>query len=222
MSKVKILGITKKSLNESKDYKVKMREEPKIQIGDAIIYDKKKGYVIGAIGEQWIIQCQYSTFTVNEKDLTSLKKRREVEGLDQFKFDEKTQGLLFEQMVQCGIFMGRTPIKTRGCAVKYSEWKKAKDDDHVKVLVETEIQMYPKANVKVLEDVNSFANPENYIEGVVVDEETDEAMESVMINVEDYTAGIGDADMVRILRKDPSGEPQLDTLPKALLKTLSV
>lgn len=219
----KILGVKKRSLNESKEetFKVVMKPAHKIQIGDDVIYDKKRGSVIGAIGEQWIVQCQYATYTVDSKDLTPLGEKREVYGYDQFKFDEKTQSLLFEQMVGCGIFMGNTPVKITGCNVKYSDWRDAKPEDQIKVMVESATQFFPKDQIRILEDVNSFANPDNYIEGVIVDEESDEAVENVMINAEDYTNTVGDADSVRILRK-VAGETELSTFPKALLKTLSV
>lgn len=218
---IKILGLKKKSLNESKDYEIKMKPAPKIQIGDTVIYKKQKGYVIGAIGEEWIVQCQYSTYTAKSSELTSLMNKGNVYGLDQFKFDDKTQKVLFEQMVSCGIYMNNVAIKTQGCHVKFSDWSNAKPEDPIKILVEGSIQMMQKNNVRILEDINDFANPENYIEGVIIDESTGEAIESVMINVSDYTSSIGDAEMVRILRKQ-DGEPQLDTIPKALLSTLSV
>ncbi|NJO89836.1 MAG: hypothetical protein HC831_13480 [Chloroflexia bacterium] len=199
-----------------------MKKESKIQIGDDVIFNKQRGNVIGAIGDKWIVQCQYSTYTCESKDLTNLKDRREVHGLDQFKFDKKTQALLFEQIVSCGIYMGRTPIKITGCSTQYSSWRDAKDDDPIRVMMaEGGSQMFPKNQVQILEDINAFANPDNYIEGVIVDESTGEALESVMINVEDYTSSTGEAGPVRILRK-AGDEQEIDTVPKAILKTLSV
>ena len=218
---IKILGLKKKALNENKDYKIKLRPEQKIQIGSEVIYEKQRGSVIGAIGDKWIVQCQYSTYTVDSKDLTNLAERREVYGLDQFKFDDKTQKVLFEQMVKCGVYMRNVPIRTQGCHVKYSEWLNAKDEEPVRVLVESKTQMFNKSQIRILEDINSFANEGGYIDGVIVDESTGEAIESIMINVEDYTAATGDAGMVKVIRT-MDGEPVADTLPKAILSTLSV
>ena len=224
----KILGLKKKSLNEGKNegrpdetFKVVMKPEHRVQIGDDVIYDKQRASVIGAIGEKWIVQCQYSTYTVETKDLTSLKAKRDVYGYEQFKFDEQTQSLLFEQMVRCGIFMGTTPVRTMGCNVKYSDWRDAKDDTQLRVLVEGATHFFPKAQIQILEDINDFANLDNYIEGVIVDEADEKAVENVLINAEDYTNSIGDAESVRVLRK-VDGKSELETIPKSWLKTLSV
>jgi hypothetical protein len=225
---VKILGLKKKSLNEGKKegrpdetYKVVMKPEHKVQIGDDVIYDKQRASVIGAIGEKWIIQCQYSTYTVESKDLTALKAKRDVYGYDQFKFDEQTQNLLFEQMVSCGIYMGNTPVKITGCNVKYSDWRDGKDDTQLRILIEGSTQFFPKSQIRIFEDINDFANLDNYIEGVIVDEEDEKAVENVLINAEDYTSTVGDAESVRVIRK-VNGESELETIPKAWLKTLSI
>lgn len=222
---IKILKVVKK-LNEgdTHEYHVSLKPVPRrMQIGDSVIYEKKKGFITGAHGDNWIVQCQFQTFWAKTNQLTSLETKTKVVGYDQFKFDKKTQELLFEQMVKCGIFMNNIPIKLNGCYVNYADWKKAKDDDHIQIMVENQTTLYEKSIIRIIEDVNSFANPANYIEGVIIDERTDEAIENVMINVEDYTNGLGDADPVRILRiEEESGEEMTDTIPKALLRTLSV
>ena len=77
------------------------------------------------------------------------------------------------------------------------------------------------------EDVNDFANPDGYIPGVVIDESTEEVVESIMINAGDYTNAIGDTDMVRVIRqgedkKDDFEGQTIETMPKAILRTLAV
>ena len=60
-----------------------------------------------------------------------------------------------------------------------------------------------------------------FVEGVIIDESTGEAIENVLINVIDYTQAVGDTDEVRII-KEINGEQMISSAPIALLKTLSV
>jgi len=127
--------------------------------------------------------------------------------------------------------MGNTPIKTNDCYVMYSDWMNAKPNDTIKVLVEGEISMMPRNQVKVFEDPNDFANPEHYVEGVVIEEivknnedggepiRTERAAKNVLINAIDYTQAVGDASPVRVLNPITKS---IETYPKSLLRTLSV
>ncbi len=221
---VKILGVSKINEGDTHEYHVSLKPVPRrMQIGDAVIYEKKKGFITGAHGDDWIVQCQFQTFWAKTNQLTSLEEKTKVVGYDQFKFDKKTQELLFEQMVKCGIFMNNVPVKVSGCYVNYADWKHAKDDDHIQIMVENQAALYEKSIIRIIEDVNSFANPANYIEGVIIDVNTAEAMENLMLNVEDYTMGSDDENApVRVLRVDDQGNQFTDTLAKATLNTLSV
>ncbi len=226
---------TKGRLNESKDskgfgssnapFKTKETAVMRAQLGDAVLYKNMKGYITGAIGEQVIVSVQFSTYTcdVNSKDLRLLDPKPTVIK-PPFKFDERTQKVLFEQYVRCGLYMGSTNVKNNDCYVKYSDFRDAGPDDKINVMVEGQLAIMDKAHVRVYDDVNEFANPEHYVEGAIIDEATEEVVENVLINAEDYTSGTGEADMVRIIRGVSEGEdePELDTLPKALLRTLSV
>ena len=138
------------------------------------------------------------------------------------KFDAKTQKVLFEQFVKCGIFMGNTPIKTTNCFVQYSEWSKAQLHENVNVISDGHLNIMLRENVRIFEDVNNFANPEDYVEGVIIDEFTGDAKESVLINAIDYTSTIGDSDGVKVIRGIKTENPQMENLPKVILKTLSV
>lgn len=192
------------------------------QIGDTVMYDKQKGSVIGQTGDgDLIVQVQYSTHKANPKDVKVLGAK--VETLKPpFKFSKETQKLLFEQFVKCGIYMNNVPIKTSDCYVMYSDWQNAKLEEQINVIVEGQNNLLPKAQIKVFEDANEFANLDNYIEGVEIDEVTEEPISSVRINVIDYTDAIGDAEPVRIIRGGDGEEPTVDTVPKATLRTLSV
>ncbi|MFW6311168.1 MAG: hypothetical protein ACOC1K_02920, partial [Nanoarchaeota archaeon] len=149
------------------------------QIGDTVMFDKKKGYVIGQTGDgDLLIQIQGSTSKAKPKDVKVLGAKAKEMKLP-FKFDKKTQKLLFEQWVRCGIFMETIPVKTSNCYVKYSDWKVAKDDDSIGVIVEGNNILTPKNHVRIFENVNDFANLENYVEGVEIDEATGDAISNV-------------------------------------------
>jgi len=192
------------------------------QIGDKVTYDGKRGFIIGqASNGDLLVQVQGSSEFVSPKKVKVVGMKAKVMELP-YKFDEKTQKVLFEQFVRCGIFMGNTPVKTQNCYVKYAQWKNAKLDENVNVISDGQLNILPKQNVKVFEDPNQFANPEDYVEGVVLDKLSGEATANVLINAVDYTKAIGDADPVRIIRGPESETPQLETLPRSILRTLSV
>lgn len=191
------------------------------QIGDTVMYDKQKGYVIGAIGNDLIVQVQGSSYVTNSKEVKVLGLKAETLK-PPFKFSKETQKLLFEQYVRCGIFMGNSPIKTNDCYVRYSDWTEATNEQQIPMVVEGQQVLLPKIQIRIFEDVNKFANLDNYVEGVIIDEVTGEAIENVSINVLDYTEAIGDADPVRIIRGGEGTDPITDTVPKATLRTMSV
>lgn len=192
-----------------------------VQIGDKVYHDKEKGFVIGQIQNKVIVQVQGNTYLVDPKDLKEYKKKT-ITTEPHMKFDEKTQKVLFEQYVKCGVYLGNVPIKLNDCFVKYSTWDNAQPDQQIKVLVEGNNTFMPKSQVKILENLNDFANEDNYIPGVIIDEATDEVVENILLNAIDYTNAIGDADSVRIIRETPTGEQEMQSVPKGMVRTLSV
>lgn len=200
---------TLKTLNES------------VQIGDTVRLDGKKGFVIGELGGKIIVQIQGNTEYVAPSKVKENTPKPKEEVKPPMKFDEQTQKLLFEQMVRCAIYMDNVPIKLHGCYVKYSSWAVAQNEQQIKVMVEESPTFMPKSQVRLFEDINAFANEDNYIPGVIIDEETEDALENILLNAIDYSEAIGDADPVRII-KGEGEEQELQTLPKAALRTLSV
>jgi len=95
----------------------------------------------------------------------------------------------------------------------------ANDNQHVPILVEGKNFVFEKTNIRILEDVNEFANPDNYVEGVVIDPKNSEAIKNVMINIIDYTHAVGDDDEVRVFT---SNDEPVTYYPRSLLRTLSV
>jgi hypothetical protein len=193
------------------------------QLGDSVIYKKMKGFITGAIGEQVIVSVQNSTYTcdMNSKDLKILNKKPSI-AKPPFKFDEKTQKVLFEQYIKCGVYMNNVPVKTNDCYVKYSDWRDANMNEQINVMVEGQLNMMAREIIRIYEDVNDFANPEHYVDGVIIDETSGEVVENVKVNAEDYTMTHGDSDMVQIIRQHPGAEPELSEMPKVLLRTLSI
>jgi len=192
------------------------------QVGDKVIYKGQRGYIIGqAQNGDWLVQVQGTSDFVNPKDVKVVGIKAKTMELP-FKFDEKTQKLLFEQFVRCGIYMGNTPIKVQNCYVKYSQWKDAKIDENVNVFSDGQLNQMPKQQVKVFEDPNDFANPEDYVEGVVIDEASGNVIENILINAIDYSGTIGEAEAVRVIKNPGSPEASLESMPKALLRTLSI
>lgn len=193
-----------------------------VQVLDKVILDKERGYVTGEINGKMIVMVQGSTYLVDPKELKEYNKKAEPTVVPHMKFDEKTQALLFEQFVKCGVYHGNVPIKMNDCYVRYNQWEKANDDQQVKVIVEGNVTFMPKSQVRILEDLNDFANEENYIPGVIIDEATEEVIENILLHAIDYANAIGDADSVRIIKMSPEGVQEMQTAPKSMLRTLSV
>jgi hypothetical protein len=189
-----------------------------ITVGDEVIYDGNRGYITGETQGKLIVQVQGSTFLVTPKDVKLKHPKADSMKLP-YKFDKVTLKNLCEQQVRCGIYQGNTPIKISGCYVNYNSWNDANDNQHVPILVEGKNFVFEKTNIRILEDVNEFANPDNYVEGVVIDPKNSEAIKNVMINIIDYTHAVGDDDEVRVFT---SNDEPVTYYPRSLLRTLSV
>lgn len=192
------------------------------QIEDTVRLHKQRGFIIGEIEGKKIVMIQGSTFLVDDKELTEYHKKADLVTLPHMKFDEDTQKLLFEQYVRCAVYMNNVPIKLTDCYVKYSSWEKAVPSQQIKVLVEGNTTFIAKEQVRIYEDLNVFANPDNYVPGVIIDETNEDALENVLINAIDYSNAIGDADPVSIIRKTVDGTQEMQSLPRASLRTLAV
>jgi len=192
------------------------------QILDKVRYEKDRGYVIGEIEGKLLVQIQGNTVLVDPKEVKEWNKKPDLITVPHMKFDEETQKLLFEQYVKCGVFSGNIPIKMNDCYVKYNQWEKATSDQQIKVIVEGNATFMPKSQVKILEDLNDFANEDNYVPGVLIDEATGDAIENILVNAVDYTQALGDADAVKIIKKNLSGQQEMQSAPRAMIKTLAV
>jgi uncharacterized protein (UPF0147 family) len=193
-----------------------------LQILDKVVHDKSRGYITGEIDGKYIVMVQGSTYLVDPSELKEYTKKPDLTTVPHMKFDEKTQALLFEQFVRCGVYSGNVPIRLQDCYVRYNQWEKASPDQQIKVLVEGNTIFMPKSQVRVLENLNDFANPDNYVPGVLIDEATGQVIENILVQAIDYTNAIGDADGIRIIRETPAGDQEMQTVPKAAVRTLAV
>ena len=79
-----------------------------------------------------------------------------------YKYDPNTLKGLFEQYVKCGMFMNDMKMTPDDCKMKYSDYVNAANDDKVSVLVENQKLSIDRKYMRVLEDVNDFANITDY------------------------------------------------------------
>jgi len=190
------------------------------QIGDTVRIDGEKGFVIGQIDGKIIVQIQGDTKYVDPKKVKENKKSPDITTEPHMKFDDKTQKLLFEQLVRCGIYMGNIPVKLTECYVKYSEWANASLEQPIKVMVEGNSAFMNKSQIRLFEDINAFANPDNYVPGFIINEDDGTLLEDILVNISDFEHTIGDADSVRVIRENGNIQ-ELQSYPKSSIQTLS-
>lgn len=189
----------KKNENASKPrvfLKKKLNENA--QIGDEVVLDGKRGYVTAKINNKLIVSIQGNTKETSEDSVTIKHTNTPDEiNMKQMKFDELTQKVLFEQFVRCGIYMNNIPIKTTNCFVNYSSWNKAQLDENVSIIIDNNTCIYPKNQIKIHENINDFANPNNYAKGKILG-----LNETVLYNITDYnnSIGYGTSTQIRIIK----------------------
>ena len=200
--------------NESVDVKKNFETlNENTQIGDAVIVNGEKGYVIGQMGDgDLIVQVQFSTKKVNPNEAKLVGEKPEQLVKPPYDFDEATlQNLttkaLFEKYVACGIFMGNTAVKTNDCVTKYSDWKNADNDEPIQVIVEGRSTNQYKKHIKILEEVNDFADPTPYAWGIYTNPDGDS--EDVLVNSLEFAGSYADAQGVTVIRN-------IDTTPTAV------
>ena len=79
-----------------------------------------------------------------------------------YKFDPNTLKGLFEQYVKCGMFMNGIKMTPEDCKMKYSDYVSAGNEDKIPVLVENQKLFIDRKYMRLLEDVNTFANVAEY------------------------------------------------------------
>lgn len=193
------------------------------QVLDKVSYKGKKGQIVSILGNgDIILEVAGSTVEAAPSEIKIITNREDNVPAP-YKFDKTTLKALYEQMVECGIYMNNICISQPNCYVKYSDWQEAKDDDNINILMLNESHAMQKKYVKIHEDVNSFANIDDYVSGVEVTADG-EAIRNVLINVNDYLAAEGGNNSVRVLidTDDENQKKKLVIMPKDSLKTLTI
>ncbi len=159
----------------------------------------------------FIVNVDGRTIEVSPKSVKAIRPKKDcVEA--PYKFDPATLKGLFEQMVPCGVFMNGNQITPNNCYVKYSEYIAANPDDDIRMVVESEQVFTKKKFVRVTEDVNEFANVNDYVEGVEISSAGYE-LRNILFNVRDYEQASGTSTPVRVLVTDENGDKSLIYLP---------
>lgn len=79
-----------------------------------------------------------------------------------YKFDEATLKGLFEQYVHCGMFMNGIRMTPDDCVAKYSDYVFTPDNEKMPVIVEGQKLLIDRKYIKVFDEVNEFANVNEY------------------------------------------------------------
>lgn len=137
-----------------------------------------------------------------------------------FKYDPKTLAALYEQWIPCGIYQSGVRVTADTCAVNYAEYERKKDYQNVTVINEGARILIPKKNVKLFEDMNSFANIDDYIEGVYLN--GNQASSNILINAVDYSNALAGNEPIRCIVDLESEKPRVVELPKDTVRTLAV
>lgn len=200
---------------------VAITESVDANVLDRVYYKGKEGTVTGKTADgKFIVLTDGSTHVCEQSELKLNYDKKDLVETN-FKYDEKTLAGLYEQLVQCGIFMNGTQLTPNNCYCKYSEYKKAQMNEDVRVLIDGQSTLTKKQHVKLLEDVSEFANIKEYIEGVTLDSQG-KAVKNILINAVDYGNAKNDSDLVRVLVPDENGKTELITMPKYAIKTLAI
>lgn len=200
-----------KPLNESEEQgKVKFAEP---NVLDWVSCPAGNGQIIAKlpVTDNFIINVNGRTLEYSKNQVQMLRNRPDTVDCP-YKYDEKTLKGLFEQMVHCGLFMNNNRITPNNCFIKYSEYIAANPEDDVRMIIENEQVFAKKKYIKVTEDVNEFANVNDYVEGVEVTA-TGEILRNILLNLKDFNSANGTSDPVRVLVTLEDGTKTLVNLP---------
>lgn len=138
-----------------------------------------------------------------------------------YKFDPTTLKALFEQMVHCGMFVNETQITPNNTFVKYSDFINTKDGDNINIVIDGQRTIVDRKYIRITEEVNDFANVNEYVEGVEVSSEGYE-LRKILFNITDYNYASSIVTPVRVLISDENDEKHLITLPAGSIKPVEM
>lgn len=138
-----------------------------------------------------------------------------------YKFDPKTLKGLFEQHVRCGMFINENQITPNNTFVKYSDFVSANENDEIPIYIDGQRTLANRKYIRVMEEVNDFANINDYVEGEEVSAEKT-ALRNILFNFIDYQNAEGSSDPVRVLVKTDSDDYTLIYLPAGSIKPVKM
>lgn len=138
-----------------------------------------------------------------------------------YKFDPKTLKGLFEQHVHCGMFINENQITPNNTFVKYSDFISAGENDEIPIYIDGQRTLVNRKYIRIMEEVNDFANINDYVEGEEVSAEKS-ALRNILFNFNDYQSAEGSSDPVRVLVKTDSDDYTLIYLPAGSIKPVKM
>lgn len=154
---------TSESLQEPDVVDDMLMESAKPTVLDNVkLSDGRRGQIIFQMANgDFIVNVAGRTVECSQNSVSMLRERPDTVEAP-YKFDPNTLKALFEQYVKCGMFMNGTRMTPDDCKMKYSDYVNAGNEDKVSVLVENQKLSIDRKYMRILEDVNTFANISEY------------------------------------------------------------
>ena len=158
-----ILKKKNESLQETDFIDELLMESAKPTVMDNVkLNDGRRGQIIFQMANgDFIVNVAGRTVECSQDSVSMLRERPDTLDVP-YKFDPNTLKALFEQYVQCGMFMNGIKMTPEDCKVKYSDYANTDNNGKVPVLVENQKLLVDRKYIKILEDVNNFANISDY------------------------------------------------------------
>lgn len=137
-----------------------------------------------------------------------------------YRFDPVTLKTLFEQYVHCGMFINENQITPNNCYVKYSDFINAKDNEDLTIVIDGQKSAANKKYIRIMEEVNDFANVNDYVPGVELSNNGVE-LRNILFNINDYNRAEGAASPVRVIITN-NDKQILDYLPVGSIKPIDM
>ncbi len=210
--------VKKNVLNEAKAETPCQKAEPNV-MDYVILNNGMRGQILSKLpmtSNFIVVTDQGRTIEVSPKEMKLANQKFDCVDAP-YKFDPATLKGLFEQMVHCGLFMNGNQLTPNNCYVKYSEYIKANADDDIRMIIENQQTFAKKKFVRITEEVNDFANVNDYVEGVEVASSGAE-LRNILFNIRDYEHAPGSATPIRVLVTDETGDKHLIYLPASSVR----
>ena len=209
-----------KHLNEEADPKVALKQ-PNI-LDWVYIEGGQKGQIIGKLpmSDNFIVNVNGHTIEASPKSVKMVTEKPDTLPAP-YKFDPTTLKALFEQFVHCGMFINENQITPNNTFVKYSDFINAKNDEDITIVIDGQRTVANKKYIRIMEEVNDFANVNEYVEGVEI-AGSGATLRNILFNISDYSKAAGSSAPVRVLVTDENNEQSLIYLPAGSIKPVEM